>query len=209
MSNRSIVGDGTRGHLSSGPQPRSRPGGHHLAAPDSFCHSRRMNRRLDEQELTSFAAAWRKTRPQSRPIGDELRSSNSETWVRFHSLPNSKRHAENDAERAEVLSRHLTLLGELASSSSASTSELRVITVAWSDSAEPVGRRTNLTSASPEATYWQSVPTDPNDPDHLLWTHLRIWRRCSFWWPTTGRETSSSVRPTSTGCFTPTTAERT
>ena len=34
-------------------------------------------------------------------------------WVRFHSLPGSKRYAENEAEYACVLSRHNVVIGEL------------------------------------------------------------------------------------------------
>ena len=46
-------------------------------------------------------------------VGWVLRGVVPERWVRFHSLPESKRYAESEDEEAEVLRRHLTLLDEL------------------------------------------------------------------------------------------------
>jgi hypothetical protein len=37
----------------------------------------------------------------------------AERWVRFHSLPGAKRYADTDAERAEILRRHLAVLDRL------------------------------------------------------------------------------------------------
>lgn len=56
---------------------------------------------------------WERTWPMAGPLGYELRVVYGDRWVRFHSLPESKRYAENDAEHAEILRRHRTVLGEL------------------------------------------------------------------------------------------------
>ena len=41
----------------------------------------------------------------------------SRRWVRFHSLPESKRYADTGEERAEILRRHVTVLRELGADS--------------------------------------------------------------------------------------------
>lgn len=49
------------------------------------------------------------------PVGHALRSQLSSRWTRFHSLPNSKRYADDDSDAREILKRHLTIAGELFS----------------------------------------------------------------------------------------------
>ncbi|MES1176675.1 MAG: hypothetical protein ABUL62_20295 [Myxococcales bacterium] len=46
-------------------------------------------------------------------VGHLLRSANSDRWLRVHSLPNSKRYAETDAEYDEILRRHNELALEI------------------------------------------------------------------------------------------------
>ncbi len=131
-----------------------------------------MNGPLDD--VAAFDAAWRTRWAASRPIGHELRSWAHQTWVRFHSLPQSKRYAENDAEYEELLSRHFALLEELSASAAASTEDPRAVTVAWSDSPERAERSPRLLSAFPSGTYWQSVPYDLSEPDYPVWVHLYV-----------------------------------
>jgi hypothetical protein len=47
------------------------------------------------------------------PVGHALRQHLSADWTRFHSLPESKRYAESDAERGELHSRHVTIVNIL------------------------------------------------------------------------------------------------
>ncbi|XUK61166.1 hypothetical protein ABMA10_17160 [Plantibacter sp. RU18] len=92
--------------------------------------------------------------------------------MRFHSLPDSKRYPETDAERAEVLSRHMTILTELGAAADAGV--VLVTTLAWSDSQEPVERDAALQSAFPAAQYWQSVLFDASEADQPVWAHLYL-----------------------------------
>jgi hypothetical protein len=55
--------------------------------------------------------------PQTPPIAFLLPSLHPDLWVRFHSLPGSKRYAETDDERGIVLSRHHAVLEALDPSS--------------------------------------------------------------------------------------------
>lgn len=53
----------------------------------------------------SFPLRWRSSFGDSLPAGFHCRASLSDRWLRVHSLPESKRYAETEAERSELLHR--------------------------------------------------------------------------------------------------------
>lgn len=55
--------------------------------------------------MDKIAAYWAKHFPSMSPVGWDLRSSLPDRWVRFHSLPGSKRYPESKKERAIVVER--------------------------------------------------------------------------------------------------------
>ena len=65
-----------------------------------------------------IASAWNARFELAGPCGFLCREAHHELWVRIHSLPESKRYPENEADRAEILRRHNTvasvILGENA-----------------------------------------------------------------------------------------------
>jgi hypothetical protein len=90
--------------------------------------------------------------------------------VRFHSLPESKRYAENEAEYAIVLERYNTVLDELFAGT-----DVYVITPLWTTEPEAPPSQT-------AGAHWQSllVEDDP-DPEFRTYSHLfavrRAWQR--------------------------------
>jgi len=56
---------------------------------------------------------WDEKWPKTSPDGPVLRTEHGDRWVRFHSLPESKRYADTEAEHAIVLERHHAVLDEL------------------------------------------------------------------------------------------------
>ncbi|MFF0400961.1 hypothetical protein ACFYSJ_35325 [Streptomyces sp. NPDC005248] len=90
--------------------------------------------------------------------------------MRFHSLPKSKRYAENESEYAVVLERYNTVLDELFAGA-----DMYVITPRWA--AEP-----EVPPLQPDSGYWQSllVEDDP-EPEFRTYCHLfaarRPWQR--------------------------------
>lgn len=69
---------------------------------------------MTDDEVESLTAAWR-TRWRGSPIAHELRERHADRWVRFHSLPESKRYAETEDEYEIILDRHHRVLAELGS----------------------------------------------------------------------------------------------
>jgi hypothetical protein len=63
--------------------------------------------------MDHFQLAWRKFHPVSPPVGHALKWAETEHWLRFHSLPQSKRYAENEGEVTEILHRMTTLGDEV------------------------------------------------------------------------------------------------
>jgi hypothetical protein len=151
------------------------------AKTNSRVHTRQLREtaRVSEPEpwtsvVAAFDAAWKANWPTCRPIGHELRTCAAWTWVRFHSLPGSKRYADSEAEYAELLTRHVTVLSDLGSLAASSTAELVIITAAWSGSEEHADRAPDLKHAFPAATPWRTILYDDTYPDDPIWTHLHL-----------------------------------
>jgi hypothetical protein len=81
-------------------------------------------------------AAWQRRWPQCPAIAHRLRVCYPERWVRFHSLPGSKRHAEAASEYAIILDRHNTVPTELSPGASPI-----VITCDWTGQNDPPAQR--------------------------------------------------------------------
>jgi hypothetical protein len=63
--------------------------------------------------LGELDTAWEARWPTTPPVGFLLRGYHADRWIRFHTLPDSKRYPESENEYATILNRHHTLLEEL------------------------------------------------------------------------------------------------
>ena len=63
--------------------------------------------------MTEFERAWRKFHGDHRPIGYMLRYGDAPNWLRFHSLPDSKRYPETADEWTILLDRQNELATEV------------------------------------------------------------------------------------------------
>lgn len=99
-------------------------------------------------DLACFVTLWRERwGSDAEPFGWWLRGG--PTWIRFHSLPESKRYAGTEIERAEILNRHSTLIQELAGPESN-----RLVVIApevWRNS----GEQPWVKNAFPDAVLWR------------------------------------------------------
>lgn len=109
---------------------------------------------------------WDRCFPNCEPIGHHLRVAFAARWVRFHSLPGSKRYAENDAEYAEVLTRHNTILGELTHCGE----KVVLVTTGYSESPVPSRSHPAVVAFDPGAAPWCGAAI------HVSGTHVRPCR---------------------------------
>ncbi|WP_196778171.1 DUF3885 domain-containing protein [Lentzea aerocolonigenes] len=121
---------------------------------------------MPDEELTR---RWEESWPDCPPIGHELRCE-KDRWVRFHSLPESKRYPDTEDEWAIVLDRYNTVLDELFAGQ-----DVHVATSNWSGTPMPPERPHEQTQRHPGAHHWVSVLTDP-DPDDPIYTHVYVSR---------------------------------
>jgi hypothetical protein len=129
-----------------------------------------------------LTARWQEQWPGVLPIGHHLRYARRDRWVRFHSLPGSKRYAGNARERGEVLRRHRMVLHELSGGDRGT--HVLLLTMGWTREARPprpaaVARQLRLDrDTRPRGgTWWQSVVEDDSDPDVRFWTHVFVEHR--------------------------------
>ncbi|MEV7730222.1 hypothetical protein AB0P15_36750 [Streptomyces sp. NPDC087917] len=130
-----------------------------------------MSEILPRQDLSleALSALWEQRWPA--PPGDlQMRYAYPDRWVRFHSLPESKRYPDSDAEYAVMLDRHHTLLDELGPNEA----ELYVLTREWNGDAEPTVRMPQLRQVDPDARHWGSHIHDDDFPDDILYQHEYI-----------------------------------
>lgn len=125
---------------------------------------------MAESGRDEWGALWRRQWPLCDPVGYLLREPYRDVWVRFHSLPESKRYAEDEGEYGILLERYNSVLDELFNGE-----DVYLITPQWlcedGISPAPTGR-----------AYWQTllVRDDP-DPEFRAYCRLfvsrRRWRR--------------------------------
>jgi len=63
--------------------------------------------------MSQFENLWRENYGAIPPLGYRLRESFPNRWIRFHSLPNSKRYADTHEERTIILNRANELACEI------------------------------------------------------------------------------------------------
>lgn len=106
---------------------------------------------------------------------DSLKLAYRDRWVRFHSLPASKRYPDTEDEYSTLLHRYNTVLDELFADTL-----VYVVTPDWSGEALPGVRPDDHAHWHPGAEYWTSICTDA-DPDYPTFTHLYVsrigWKR--------------------------------
>lgn len=123
-------------------------------------------------DAATLSAGWAARWGSTPPVGHLLQGA--DIWVRFHSLPESQRYAENAAEYDELLHRHHSILRDLADTTS--SNEVLVFTHSWSVGRLPVPQSAPLQAAVPGSEYWMSFLQDPTDPENTTWHHAWVNR---------------------------------
>jgi hypothetical protein len=115
-----------------------------------------------------LSAYWTQTFGDALPLADTFRDLHAARWVRFHSLPKSKRYPETEAEYAIVLHRHNLVVSELAHEGAI----LQLITTNWSAHSEPNGPPAEIAELGISTKLWRSVgmhnPADATEDARFL-----------------------------------------
>jgi hypothetical protein len=122
----------------------------------------------------SLSELWRGQRPSGSPIAHTFRSLYADCWVRFHSLPGSKRYPESEEEYTTVLHRYNTVLDELFVGT-----DVFVVTMDWSTTPTgPAPWPTPREALYPGSILWWTESHEDNpDPEFHTYTRLYADRR--------------------------------
>jgi hypothetical protein len=127
-------------------------------------------RELPDPALLELSDLWRSHWP-CPPIGYEL-SFDPDCWVRFHSLPNSKRYPETEAEYRTVLHRYNTVLTEMFAGQ-----EVYITTVTYvMDEGFTDPAAFDAHALNPGSRPWTRVRED-DDSDPVCTMHVHIGRQ--------------------------------
>ncbi|WP_228838330.1 DUF3885 domain-containing protein [Nocardia amamiensis] len=96
-----------------------------------------------------LSGLWQQRWPGCRPLAYELKHAYRDRWVRFDSLPMSKRYPETAEEYGIVLDRYNTVVDELFTEQ-----EIYLITCDWSSNPEPSARPDDHAQWHLDARYW-------------------------------------------------------
>jgi hypothetical protein len=125
----------------------------------------------DGDLFSDLLVRWQKKWQDGVPTAYELRAEHAERWVRFHSLPGSKRYAQDEAEYRVILERHNTVLDELFTGRN-----VYVVTTGWSYPGDPAVRSDDELRLHPGSKLWTSFLTNEPDPDYRVYLHSYISR---------------------------------
>ncbi|WP_043511785.1 MULTISPECIES: hypothetical protein [unclassified Actinoplanes] len=122
-------------------------------------------------DTAALSMLWDDRWPGCSKLPYELRDVR-DRWIRFHTLPGSKRYPGSDAEYEMVLARHNNILDELVTGPT-----VLVATAGYSDTAQPQQpcRSPETLAVHPRAVYWTSVCID-DEPGFESWMHLYVSR---------------------------------
>jgi hypothetical protein len=110
---------------------------------------------IDVRELTR---RWNEAWTACPPLGHLLRARFPDRWVRFHSLPQSRRYADSEADYDTILMRHNSVLHELGAG------DIYLVSVRYSADDLASGSEPILAGLHPDAVQWMRAD-DPDDPD--------------------------------------------
>ncbi len=68
---------------------------------------------MESSEIEAFSAWWAERFGEVLPLGYKLRSAFPDRWFRIHSLPESKRYANDDREYDILIERQRVLADEV------------------------------------------------------------------------------------------------
>lgn len=121
----------------------------------------------------AFGDYWRATFPDCPPVAHLLRQAYAQRWLRIHTLPESKRYAQDAVEYREILHRHNTMLAEVIGWGQPCI----LVLTGYSDTPEPVLSQSWLRAQYPTSQPFLSTLME-HDPSPLYWHFFMQPLRC-------------------------------
>jgi hypothetical protein len=116
------------------------------------------------EEIDKF---WNENLNDFEPLAHELKLAFKDRWIRFHSLPDSKRYPESELEYEEIFSRYTAVLLDLGGSSS----RIFVVLPEYSESNVALHPAEELRSLFSHSEYWRTI--DQLEECGVYW-HLHV-----------------------------------
>jgi hypothetical protein len=124
-------------------------------------------------------ADWNRWFSDCDPIGHHLRVAHIERWIRFHSLPESKRYSEDETEIELILERHNCVLEGLAKGSE----KIVLLTTGYSDCPDLHCRDEVFSTLDPHASLWRTIAMDQVDVNFQEPTYWHVFASEWQWRP--------------------------
>ena len=127
---------------------------------------------------------WERNFAGFLPLAHTFRDAFKDRWVRFHSLPESKRYAESESEYQTILLRHNTVITRLCQEK-----KLILITAFYSENIKPekkIGRGSLVKPFDLDlnSKYWQTVAMHEVHSDFEPELYLHLFASEWNWSPT-------------------------
>ena len=119
------------------------------------------------EELTKF---WNREFDSFAPEAHNLKNEFKARWVRFHSLPESKRYPENEDEYLEVCRRHNIVLQELCGNGG----RVLVVLPEYSDIRVPSQPESALLKLFSASESWRTLAQHEDGDDYESYWHLHV-----------------------------------
>ncbi len=124
-------------------------------------------------------SVWQQWFSDCEPIAHHLRDAFPNRWVRFHSLPGSKRYPEGEAEYATILARHNRILGALARPGQV----IVLLSTGYSTSPEPTRPQPEWEALDSGAKPWRTVGMHVVDVGFTDPSYWHVFASKRMWWP--------------------------
>ena len=123
------------------------------------------------QSWAWLTQTWERGAPGAIPVSWSVRSLPGDRWVRFHSLPESKRYADSEEEYQILLGRHHHVLAELRGEDEG---DIVAIRMEWSDGGRfHAPKRFRRIAAT--WTIWRTFADDDPDSGGAPWHAFARW----------------------------------
>lgn len=122
---------------------------------------------------------WRRHLGGCEPVAHLLREWFGDRWVRFHSLPESKRYPETEDELATALDRHNKLIGTLMGEQR----HLVLLSTEYSELASPTRSELAELALCQKEAPWRSVAMHELGEDWDEPTYWHVFGSEVGWWP--------------------------